>query len=89
MCELPHCKSNDMKSFYYCPSCLKINFPRLEVEELYDMYAETLTIVDWLIEMESYPDKEGVLPPNEFKDFMFKLYNDLILKKQEQGDEDG
>lgn len=89
MCELHHCKSNDSKSFYYCPDCLKINFPQLEVEELYDMYAETLTVVDWLIELKSYPDKDGILPPNEFKDFMFELYNDLILKKQKQEDGDG
>ena len=89
MCYLPHCKSNDDKSFYYCPECLKINFPRLEIEELYDMYAETLTIVDWLIELESYTNKAGVLSPEEFKDFIFRLYNELILKKQKQEDGDG
>ena len=46
------------------------------------MYAETLSIVDWLIDIESYPEKEGVLPPEEFKDFIFDLYNELILEKQ-------
>ena len=82
MCDIPQCKSNDEVSFFYCPECLKINFPQLDIEDLYEMYAQTMEVVEWLIEVESYPEREDILPPEIFRERVFAMYNDLILKKQ-------
>ena len=48
------------------------------------MYAETIEVVNWLEDLDSYPEKEGILPPEQFKSFVFNMYNKLLLKKQEE-----
>lgn len=85
-CKYVNCKTNDAKAIAYCRDCLIINFPRLTIEDLYDLYATINASIDLLVEIN---DQEAfaVHSPGELKEIAFELYNDLMLKKREEENE--
>jgi hypothetical protein len=86
-CKYVNCKTNDKKAIAYCRTCLVINFPRLTIEDLYDLYSKIIDSIDFLTEIED-DESFKAHSPEELKEIAFHMYNDLMLKKQEEK-EDG
>ena len=85
-CKYEGCKTNDKDAIAYCRDCLIINFPRLSVEDLYDLYSKIIESVDFLValgDLDSFKQKS----PEEIKDLAFEMYNELMLKKREEEDD--
>ena len=80
MCDERACKTNDCNSFVYCPKCLIINFPLLNIEDIYEMYVNIIETINILAEHKI--DVFDVLTPEEMKKDAFELYNKLMLYKQ-------
>ena len=85
-CKYVNCRSNNHEAVAYCRDCLIINFPRLKIEDLYDLYSRIIDSINFLVEVGDVEAFE-VHDPDELKELAFELYNDLMLKKQEEEDE--
>lgn len=79
-CTSDYCMTKDPSSFFLCPNCLLINFPRLDIEDLYEMFAKSINVIDELVEAEKF-SAFTILSPGEVKEDIFNFYNKLILKK--------
>ena len=87
-CNERACKTNDPNSFIYCPKCLVINFPRLNVEDIFEMYVKIVEAIEVLEGAKEEDDVFQVLSPGELKEEAFDLYNRLILLKQSKEEND-
>ena len=85
-CKYANCKTNDENAIAYCRDCLIINFPRLDIEDLYNLYSKIVESIDFLVELGDVEAFE-VHSPEEIKNMAFDLYNELMLRKQEEDDE--
>ena len=83
-CKNPACITNDPTAFVYCPECFTINFPLLEVEEVYEMFVRCIRGIEILHKED--PEFFDVLSPGEFREEIFELYNKMILTKIREDD---
>ena len=82
-CKYDNCKTNDPKAVAFCRECLIINFPRLNIDELYGLYVRIIDSIDFLVELGDF-EAFQVYSPEELKDIAFEMYNELLLKKHEE-----
>jgi hypothetical protein len=84
-CNHPACITNDPEAFIYCRKCMVINFPLLDVEQVYEMFVRCSKGLDRLFDED--PEFFDVLSPNEFREDIFELYNKMILTKIRDDDD--
>ena len=82
-CKYKNCKTNSPESIAFCKDCLIINFPRLNIEDLSDLYIKIIDSIDFLVELGDFESFQ-VHSPEELKEIAFEMYNELLLKKQEE-----